>query len=107
VKIIDFKNDKIYVIIYIYIFKWYKNIQGSQAWWAHPLIPALRRQRVSEFEAQPGLCSEFQESQDFVGDPISKSKQYILRDPSSSSSAPERANLARFYMSLQTFFTHT
>ena len=41
---------------------------GSQAWWWMPLIPALGRQRQVNFwvQGQPGLQSEFQDSQDYT-----------------------------------------
>ena len=40
----------------------------SQAWWHMPLIPALRRQRQADFwvQGQPGLQSEFQNSQGYA-----------------------------------------
>ena len=46
----------------------------SRAWWRTPLIPALGRQRqadrqISEFEAKPGLQSEFQNSQGYEEKP--------------------------------------
>jgi hypothetical protein len=39
----------------------------SWAWWCTPLIPALRRQRQADFwvQGQPGLQSEFQDSQGY------------------------------------------
>ena len=48
---------------------WYQqeiNRQQSQVWWHMPLIPALGRQRQVNFwvQGQPGLQSEFQDSQD-------------------------------------------
>jgi hypothetical protein len=38
---------------------------GGWAWWCTPLIPALERQRQVNFSvrSQPGLQSEFQDSQ--------------------------------------------
>jgi hypothetical protein len=40
-------------------------------WWRTPLIPALRRQRQADFRVrgQPGLQSEFQDSQDYTEKP--------------------------------------
>jgi hypothetical protein len=44
---------------------------GCWAWWCTPLIPALRRQRQVDFRVrgQPGLKSEFQESQGYTVKP--------------------------------------
>jgi hypothetical protein len=41
------------------------------AWWPTPLIPALWRQRQADFcvRGQPGLQSEFQDSQGYTGKP--------------------------------------
>jgi hypothetical protein len=50
-----------------------KNPAGQ--WWRMPLIPALGRQRQVEFRVrgQPGLQSEFQDSQDYTTEkPVSK-----------------------------------
>jgi hypothetical protein len=46
-------------------------------WWLTPLIPALGRQRQADFwvPGQPGLQSEFQDSQDYTGNPVSKNKK--------------------------------
>jgi hypothetical protein len=43
----------------------------SWAWWHTPLIPALGRQRQVDFwvQGQPGLQSEFQDSQDYTEKP--------------------------------------
>jgi hypothetical protein len=39
-----------------------------RAWWRTPLVPALRRQRQADFwvQGQPGLQSEFQDSQGYT-----------------------------------------
>jgi hypothetical protein len=46
-------------------------------WWCTPLIPALGRQRKADFwvQSQPGLQSEFQDSQGYTEKPVSKNKQ--------------------------------
>jgi hypothetical protein len=43
-------------------------------WWHMPLIPALRRQRQADFwvRGQPGLRSEFQDSQGYTEKPCLK-----------------------------------
>jgi hypothetical protein len=43
----------------------------SRAWWRMPLIPALGRQKQADFWVwgQPGLQSEFQDSQDYTEKP--------------------------------------
>jgi hypothetical protein len=45
-----------------------------QAWWHTPLIPALRRQRQANVwvRGQPGLQSEFQDSQSYTEKPCLK-----------------------------------
>jgi hypothetical protein len=46
----------------------------SRAWWRTPLIPALGRQRQADFwvRSQPGLQSEFQDSQGYTEKPCLK-----------------------------------
>jgi hypothetical protein len=46
----------------------------SRAWWRTPLIPALGRQRQAHFwiRGQPGLQSEFQDSQGYTEKPKNK-----------------------------------
>jgi hypothetical protein len=48
-----------------------KKSLSSQAWWHTPLIPALGRQRQVDFwvQGQPGLKSEFQDSQGYTEKP--------------------------------------
>jgi hypothetical protein len=48
-----------------------KNQLKSRAWWRTPLIPALGRQRQADFwvRGQPGLQSEFQDSQGYTEKP--------------------------------------
>jgi hypothetical protein len=45
--------------------------QNGRAWWRTPLVPALRRQRQMDFwvRGQPGLQSEFQDSQGYTEKP--------------------------------------
>jgi hypothetical protein len=53
--------------INLYFKKWYE----SRVWWCMPLIPALGRQRQVDFWVwgQPGLQSEFQDSQGYTEKP--------------------------------------
>jgi hypothetical protein len=46
-------------------------LQAGWAWWRTPLIPALGRQRQADFRVrgQPGLQSEFQDSQGYTDKP--------------------------------------
>jgi hypothetical protein len=60
-----------------------KKLPISQTWWRTPLIPALGRQRQADFwvQGQPGLQSEFQDSQGYtekpcLGKPKKKKKNY-------------------------------
>jgi len=54
----------------------YKSDVSCQAWWCMPLIPALGRQRQADFwvRGQPGLQSEFQDSQGYTEKPCLKNK---------------------------------
>jgi hypothetical protein len=49
-------------------------------WWRMPLIPALGRQRQADFgvRGQPGLQSEFQDSQGYTEKPCLEKPIYIL-----------------------------
>jgi hypothetical protein len=51
-----------------------KQKKTSQAWWH---MPALGRQRQADFwvRGQPGLQSEFQDSQDYTEKPLSREKK--------------------------------
>jgi hypothetical protein len=52
----------------------------SRVWWRMPLIPALGRQRQANFwvRGQPGLQSEFQDSQGYTEKPcLEKTKQSL------------------------------
>jgi hypothetical protein len=48
-----------------------RNLRRSRVRWRTPLIPALGRQRQADFRVlvQPGLQSEFQDSQDYTEKP--------------------------------------
>jgi hypothetical protein len=55
-----------------------KNLGLSWAWWRTPLISALGKQRQADFWVwgQPGLQSEFQDSQDYTEKPcLEKTKK--------------------------------
>jgi hypothetical protein len=59
-----------------------KSVRDSWAWWHTPLIPALGRQRQVDFwvQGQPGLQSEFQDSQGYTEKPKKKKKKKSVRD---------------------------
>jgi hypothetical protein len=46
-------------------------VNSAGQWWRMPLIPALRKQRQSDFwvRGQPGLESEFRDSQGYAEKP--------------------------------------
>jgi hypothetical protein len=50
------------------------HVENCRAWWRTPLIPALGRQRQADFwvRGQPGLQSEFQDSQGYTEKPCLK-----------------------------------
>jgi hypothetical protein len=60
-----------------------------RAWWRMPLIPALGRQRQADFwvRGEPGLQSEFQDSQGYIEKPClekpkkKKKKSYAYKEP--------------------------
>jgi hypothetical protein len=56
--------------MYIYM-TWIEKQIWAGRWWRMPLIPALGRQRQADlwFQGQPGLQSEFQDSQDYTEKP--------------------------------------
>jgi hypothetical protein len=58
-----------------FIFLEIKNNKSGR-WWCTPLIQALGRQIQADFWAwgQPGLKSEFQDSQGYTENPVSKKK---------------------------------
>jgi hypothetical protein len=61
----------------------FKKKSCSQAWWHMPLIPALGRQRQKKVRGQPGLQSEFQDSQGYTEKPClekqtNKQKEVLL-----------------------------
>jgi hypothetical protein len=59
------------------------SISGSRAWWRTPLIPALGRQRQADFwvRGQPGLQSEFQDSQGYTEKPCLEKKKKKKKHP--------------------------
>jgi hypothetical protein len=54
-----------------------KKQKNAGQWWRTPLIPALGRQRQVDFivQGQPGLQSEFQDSQGYTEKPCLKKKK--------------------------------
>jgi hypothetical protein len=59
-----------------------KKTQGRE-WWRKPLIPALRRQRQANFwvRGQPGLQSEFQDSQGYTEKPCLEKNKQTKKNP--------------------------
>jgi hypothetical protein len=55
----------------------YSKHSNGQAWWRTPSIPALRRQGQADFwvQVQPGLQSEFQDSQRYTEKPWKKTQK--------------------------------
>ena len=75
----------------------------SQVWWRTPLIPAFGRQRQADFWVlgQPGLQSEFQDSQGYTEKPcLQKSKEELassLLDGGSFPAPPKGLKLAKIW----------
>jgi hypothetical protein len=58
--------------------------KSTGRWWRTPLIPALGRQRQVDFwvQGQPGLQSEFQDSQGYTEKPcLQKKKKFKSTSP--------------------------
>jgi hypothetical protein len=70
--------------VYIYISKQQLTGDWSRMWWRTPLIPALGRQRQVDFwvRGQPGLQSEFQDSQGYR-ETLSQGKQKTKKQTNS------------------------
>jgi hypothetical protein len=60
------------------LFHKFKSSATARQWWCTPLIPALGRQRQADFWVwgQPGLQSEFQDSQDYTEKPCLEKKKF-------------------------------
>ena len=56
-----------------------KKLKNTGEWWLKPLIPALGRQGWEDFWVcgQPGLQSEFQDSQGYTEKPCLKNQNKI------------------------------
>jgi hypothetical protein len=70
-------SSQLVQMAFIEAFKFY---YYRRAWWHMPLIPALRRQRQVDFwvRGQPGLQSEFQDSQNYKEKPCLGKKKLLL-----------------------------
>jgi hypothetical protein len=69
-----FKHSKVWGKV---IYSWHNIIpKWARCWWYPPLIPALGRQRQADFwvRGQPGLQSEFQDSQGYTEKPCFENK---------------------------------
>jgi hypothetical protein len=111
------RNKPVYFLIYIIIikscimqikYKWDNlsqrqtiferfKTERSRAWWLTPLIPALGRQRQADFwvRGQPGLQSEFQDSQGYTEKPcLEKTKTNKHTNKPSKQQQQTERNLA-------------
>ena len=70
----------------------------SQAWWRTPLIPVLGRQRQADFwvRGQPGLQSEFKDSQGYTEE-INKAKD-ARKYPTVFNKAPQIKSYAKMLL---------
>jgi hypothetical protein len=70
----------------------YKTIPGR--WWCTPLIPALGRQRQADFwvQGQPGLQSEFQDSQDYTRKPCLKTNKQTNKQTNNKNNNKTQTN---------------
>jgi hypothetical protein len=51
----------------VHIYRHIRKLLEARQWWCSPIIPALGRQRQTDFwvQGQPGLQCEFQDSQGY------------------------------------------
>jgi hypothetical protein len=64
-------------------------------WWRMPLIPVLGRQRQADFWVwgQPGLQSEFQDSQDYYRETLSQKQN---KTPTTKQTQKQKKNASLF-----------
>jgi hypothetical protein len=76
-----------------------KTVLAVGQWWRTPLIPVLGRQRQADFwvQGQPGLQSEFQDSQGYTGKPCLEKNQ---KDKKENSVRREHRTLLYTYLSI-------
>jgi hypothetical protein len=72
-----------------------KNRSTSWVWWYTPLIPALGRQRQVDFWVwgQPGLQSEFQDSQGYTEKPCLEKQNKTKQKPKQTKKKPFNYNV--------------
>jgi hypothetical protein len=86
----------------------HQEFESCRAWWCTPLIPALWRQRQVDFWGQPGLQSEFQDSQSYTEKPcLKKPKNKKINKKEFESWKPHSGKRDSTHESCSLMYRHT
>jgi hypothetical protein len=82
------------VLTFLMLIRDQKICTCSQVWWHTLLIPALRRQKQTDFwfQGQPGLQSEFQDSQGYTEKPCLKKQNKTKQNKTKQNKTKQKPN---------------